>query len=81
MFDAGGARSFDAGKYANTPISDLSPLYLNDQVEEYETQVVSNFKASLTPRGRIHAVTRLNEDGALSAKAWEELLRSRFPNC
>ncbi|HEX2489322.1 MAG TPA: glutamine amidotransferase, partial [Blastocatellia bacterium] len=69
----GGARSFDAGKYANTPISDLSPLYLNDQVEEYETQVVSNFKASLTPRGRIHAVTRLNEDRALSAKAWEEL--------
>jgi len=69
----GGARSFDAGKYANTPISDLSPLYLNDQVEEYETQIVSNFKASLTSRGRTHAVTRLNEDRALSAKAWEEL--------
>jgi uncharacterized membrane protein len=69
----GGARSFDAGKYANTPIADLSPLSLNDQVEEYETQVVSNFKASLTPRGRAHAVTRLNEDRALSAKAWEEL--------
>jgi len=69
----GGARSFDAGKYASTPIADLSPLYLNDQVEEDETQVVSNFKASLTPRGRIHAVTRLNEDRALSAKAWEEL--------
>lgn len=68
----GGARSFDAGKYANTPIADLSPLYLNDQVEEYETQVASNFKASLTPRGRAHAVTRLNEDRALSAKAWEE---------
>jgi len=69
----GGARSFDAGKYANTPIADLSPLYLNDRVEEFETQVVSNFKASLTPRGRTHAVTRLNEDRALSAKAWEEL--------
>ncbi len=69
----GGARSFDAGKYANTPIADLSPLVLNDQVEEYETQVVSNFKAALTPRGRAHAVTRLNEDRNLSAKAWEEL--------
>jgi uncharacterized membrane protein len=69
----GGARSFDAGKYVNTPIADLSPLYLNDQVEEDETQIVSNFKASLTPRGRTHAVTRLNEDRALSAKAWEEL--------
>ncbi len=69
----GGARAFDAGKFANTPIADLSPLYLNDQVEEFETQVVSNFKASLAPRGRTHAVTRLNEDRALSAKAWEEL--------
>jgi uncharacterized membrane protein len=69
----GGSRSFDAGKYANTPIADFSPLQLNDQVEEFETQVVSNFKASLTPRGRTHAVTRLNEDRALSAKAWEEL--------
>src|SRR5262245_25873430 len=69
----GGGRSFDAGKYASTPVADLSPLYLNDQVEGDETQIVSNFKASLTPRGRTHAVTRLNEDRALSAKAWEEL--------
>src|SRR5262249_29330397 len=69
----GGARSFAAGKYASTPIPDLSPLYFNDQVEGDETQVVSNFKAALTPRGRIHAVTRLNEDRSLSAKAWEEL--------
>lgn len=69
----GGGRSFDAGKYASTPVSDLSPLQLNDQVEEYETQIVSNFKASLTSRGRSHAVTRLNENRALSAKAWDEL--------
>ncbi|HKQ72413.1 MAG TPA: glutamine amidotransferase [Blastocatellia bacterium] len=69
----GGARSFDAGKYANTPIADLSPLYLNDQIEGDETQIVSNFKASLTARGRTHAVTRLNENRNLSAKAWEEL--------
>jgi uncharacterized membrane protein len=75
----GGARAFDAGKYAKTPIADLSPLYLNDQAEGYETQVVSNFKASLTPRGRAHAVTRLNEDRALSAKAWEELAPISIP--
>ena len=75
----GGARSFDAGKYANTPISDLSPLYLNGEPEGYETQIVSNFKASLTPRGRVHAVTRLNEDRALSAKAWEELPSISIP--
>ncbi len=69
----GGARSFDAGKYANSPIADLLPLYLNDQIEEPEMQVVMNYKAALTPRGRAHAVTRLNEDRNLSGKAWEEL--------
>ncbi|MGH9841989.1 MAG: glutamine amidotransferase, partial [Blastocatellia bacterium] len=69
----GGGRAFDAGKYARTPIGDLMPLQLNDQIEDAEVQVVSNFKAQLTARGRTHAVTRLNEDRNLSAKAWEEL--------
>jgi len=69
----GGSRSFDAGKYANSPIADLLPLILNDQVEESEVQEVSTHKAILTARGRMHAVTRLNEDRTLSAKAWDEL--------
>lgn len=69
----GGGRSFDAGKYANSPVADLLPVYLNDQIEEPEMQVVSNWKAELTSRGRTHPVTRLNEDRNLSAKAWTEL--------
>jgi uncharacterized membrane protein len=69
----GGARSFDAGKYANSPVADLVPLYLNDQIEEPEMHIASNYKAILTPRGRVHAVTRLNEDRNLSTKAWDEL--------
>jgi uncharacterized membrane protein len=69
----GGAKAFDAGKYASTPIGELLPLTLNDQIEEPEMQVVSNYKAQLTARGRTHAITRLNEDRNLSAKAWEEL--------
>lgn len=69
----GGGRSFDAGKYAQTPIADLLPLYLNDQIEEPEMQIVQNFKAVLTQRGRTHAVTRLNEDRNQSAKIWDEL--------
>jgi len=69
----GGSRSFDGGKYANSPIADMLPLYLNDQIEESEIQEVSTHKAALTARGRMHAVTRLNEDRALSAKAWDEL--------
>lgn len=69
----GGARSFDAGKYANSPVADLLPVYLNDQIEEPEMQVASNYQAMLTARGRTHPVTRLNEDRNLSAKAWSEL--------
>lgn len=69
----GGSRSFDAGKYANTPIAGLMPLDLNDRIDEAEMPPVVNFKAELTARGRTHAVTRLNEDRALSAKAWDEL--------
>jgi uncharacterized membrane protein len=69
----GGTRAFDAGKYANTPIADLLPLYLNDQIEEAEVPEVANFKAALTPRGHTHPITRLNEKRDLSAKAWEEL--------
>jgi len=69
----GGTRSFDAGRYANTPVAGMLPLDLDDRIEEAEMPAVSNFKAELTARGRTHAVTRLNEDRNLSAKAWEEL--------
>lgn len=75
----GGSRAFDAGKFANTPLGDLLPLNLNDQVEESETMVASNFKAQLTARGRTHAVTRLNEDRNLSAKLWDEMPAITLP--
>jgi uncharacterized membrane protein len=75
----GGSRAFDAGKYAQTPIADLLPVTLNDQVEETETMVVQNYKAALTLRGRTHAVTRLNEDRNQSAKIWDELPAISMP--
>jgi uncharacterized membrane protein len=75
----GGQRSFDAGKYANTPVADLLPLYLNDLPEEPEIEAVSNFKAALTTRGRTHAVTRLAEDRNQSAKVWDELPAITIP--
>lgn len=75
----GGSRAFDAGKFANTPLGDLLPLTLNDQVEEIETMVASTFKAQLTARGRTHAVTRLNEDRNLSAKLWDEMPAITLP--
>ncbi len=75
----GGTRAFDAGKFAQTPIADLLPVTLNDQVEETETMVVQNYKAALTSRGRTHAVTRLNEDRNQSAKIWDELPAISIP--
>jgi uncharacterized membrane protein len=69
----GGSHAFDAGKFANTPIAAMLPLDLNDRIDEPEMPPVVNFKAEMTTRGRTHAVTRLNEDRSLSAKAWEEL--------
>jgi len=75
----GGSRAFDAGKYAQTPIADMLPVVLNDQVEETETVIASNFKAGLTTRGRTHAVTRLNEDRNQSAKIWDELPAISLP--
>ena len=73
MLALGGARSFDAGKYANSPLAEMLPLYLDGQVQGLEMDVASNYKASLTARGRSHAVTRLNEDRVQSAKDWESL--------
>lgn len=69
----GGRYAFDAGKYATTPIGDLLPLTLNDQVELPPAPGISNFKAALTTRGRTHAITRLGEGPALTQKAWEQL--------
>jgi uncharacterized membrane protein len=69
----GGSRSFDAGKYANTPVADLLPLSLNDVVDAPEMAETANYKAALTARGYKHAITRLADERGASAKAWEAL--------
>lgn len=69
----GGSRSFDAGKYANTPIADLLPFTLNDVVDAPEMSETANYKAVLTSRGYKHAITRLAEQRDASAKEWEAL--------
>ncbi len=75
----GGRFAFDAGKYANTPIAEMLPMYLNDRAEEPEIEAVSNFKAALTTRGRTHPVTRLADDRAASAKVWDSLAAITIP--
>jgi uncharacterized membrane protein len=70
----GGPRSFDIGKYAGTPVADLLPLALDGNYDEAQAETsVSNFKAALTTRGQTHAITRLAEERAQSAKEWEAL--------
>lgn len=70
----GGPRSFDAGKYAGTPVADLLPLVLDGNFDESSaTPSLSNFKAVLTGRGQTHAITRLAEERSQSAKEWEAL--------
>lgn len=67
----GGRGSFAAGKYNNTPIADLLPVYLGDRAAATDAAHIPTYKAS--PGGRAHPITRLNENGALNQKAWAEL--------
>lgn len=74
----GGKRAFDGGKYANSPIADLLPVVLNDRVDD-ASEDVSNYKATLTTRGKTHAITRFNEDRNLSERAWNGLPAVTIP--
>lgn len=69
----GGSRSFDAGKYADTPVADLLPLKLSGVVDAPEMAETANYKAVLTQRGYKHAITRLVEQRDASAKEWDAL--------
>jgi uncharacterized membrane protein len=66
----GGKSSFGQGGYANTPIEDLLPLYINgpgakEAFEELE------FKIRLTSYGFIHPVTRLSSSEEENRKRWD----------
>lgn len=69
----GGGRAFRAGGYAGTPIEELLPLTLSTSSGEREQGPPMGSRAVLTGPGRLHPVTRLNEDRSVSAKVWESL--------
>ena len=75
----GGSRSFDAGKYATTPIGDLLPLTLDDRVDAPEVPETGTWKAALTQRGYKHAITRLADNRDQSSKEWEGLPAISIP--
>ncbi len=75
----GGGRSLSGGRYANTPVAEMLPVVVGEAPESPAGSGTAGFKARLTAAGRTHAVTRLNEDRAASAKAWEEMPAITIP--
>lgn len=74
----GGRRAFGAGRYAGTPVAEMLPVEIGSAeggagTAGGETEMVARFRPRLSARGQNHPVTRLNEDRALSSKAWEEM--------
>lgn len=73
----GGAKSFTAGGYQNTPFADLLPIYLGTEPPPpAETQT---FKAYPSDRGRDHPAARLAEQSDASLKAWEQMPAITLP--
>jgi uncharacterized membrane protein len=66
----GGAKSFNSGGYANTPIADLLPVFLRG---ESATGEVGAFKAAPASRGQDHPAARLADDPEANLKAWEQM--------
>jgi uncharacterized membrane protein len=66
----GGKSSFGQGGYANTPIEDLLPLYINSPGAKAAFEDLE-FKVRLTSYGFIHPVTRLSPSEEENRKRWE----------
>ena len=73
----GGAKSFNAGGYATTPLADLLPVYLRGAgVSAGESQA---FKAYPSDRGRDHPAAKLAEQADANLKAWEQMPAITLP--
>ncbi|HYP28852.1 MAG TPA: glutamine amidotransferase [Blastocatellia bacterium] len=73
----GGAKSFNAGGYATTPLADLLPVYLRGAAGAAgESQT---FKAYPSDRGRDHPSARLSDQAEANAKAWEQMPAITLP--
>ena len=65
----GGDRSFDLGKYANTPIENILPVTLGVT----ETSSHSKFVPILATEGSSHPITQLASSPEESRRIWEDL--------
>jgi uncharacterized membrane protein len=68
----GGRKSFDEGKYSNTPVADLLPVVLG-QSQAGRSLILEPVKFRLTPYGHSHLVTRLVIDENENEKRWNSL--------
>jgi uncharacterized membrane protein len=66
----GGKNSFSAGRYQNTPISDMLPVEL---LPDRAAPVIDKVKLELTDYGRTHNLMRLSGDAATNNKIWTQL--------
>ncbi len=66
----GGARSFDSGGYAGSPIEEPLPVEL-DGKGSYETN--TQLRASLAAAGKAHPVTRIFPDPQANEEAWKKI--------
>ena len=68
----GGKKSFDEGKYHNSPLADVLPVILG-QSEPGQSFVLQPLKFRLTAYGQSHLITRLVMDEGENAKRWNLL--------
>ena len=66
----GGRNSFSEGRYQNTPIADILPVWLPDSDSTF---VVENFKVAVSDYGRTHPLMKLTPAEDESVGQWEDL--------
>ncbi|HWP22790.1 MAG TPA: glutamine amidotransferase [Candidatus Binatia bacterium] len=66
----GGPRSFDSGGYADTALREVLPVELDGKGSYLSS---TSLRATLTPAGRAHPITRLIPDPKSNQEAWHKL--------
>ncbi len=65
----GGEDSFKRGKYADTPIAEILPVYMNN---EHSNWTVKKFKA-IPSKSMSHPILNLAEDEKISDEVWNDM--------
>jgi len=66
----GGTRAFDGGGYWDSPLGEILPVTLDGR-GDFQTNLA--VRASLTPAGKSHPITRIFADPSANEEAWSAL--------